>query len=433
MLGIQIARDPEMPLTRGGGVALVTDISAPDASTLVLRWSKPFYAANAGNISDFPAVPRHIVGDLYKQGNSQALVNNPYWASQFVGVGPYKISNWVEGSFTEAAANDDFFLGRPKIDRLIIKYYREAAPMVGALLASDYDLMAPGSLKINDLAQVTEMFGSQGGKMLTTLGDVGWARLQFRDADAPWVRDIRVRQALQQILDRQALADTFSPDGGTADIFAPKGSPVFQLAEQRGYPKYPYDINRAQALLRDAGWTLGNDGLVHNAGGQTLNFEVRVVSRTEEGLALADQWKRGGINAEMYAMGKPLSSRTDLKAANKGVFWMADAATPETWEFFRTAQIASDANGWTGRNLGGYSNPEYDRQYDGLVNELNPSRFESLYADFVRWTAQELPFVVAYYEISSNLTAFKGAIRGPTPVSSVARVGTWNINEWEMD
>ena len=172
---------------------------------------------------------------------------------------------------------------------------------------------------------------------------------------------------------------------------------------------------------------------MHNAAGQTLNFEVRVVSRTEEGLALADQWKRGGINAEMTALGKPLSSRTDLKAANKGVFWMADAATPETWEFFRTAQVASDANGWTGRNLGGYSNPEYDRQYDALVNELNPSRFESLYADFVRWTAQELPFVVAYYEISSNLTAFKGAIRGPTPVSSVARVGTWNINEWEMD
>jgi peptide/nickel transport system substrate-binding protein len=262
---------------------------------------------------------------------------------------------------------------------------------------------------------------------------VGWARLQFRDPDAPWVRDVRVRQALQHILDRQALADTFSPDGGPADIFAPKGDPVYQLAEQRGFPKYPYDISRAQALLRDAGWTLGSDGLVHNAAGQTLNFEVRVVSRTEEGLALADQWKQGGINAEMYAMGKPLSSRNDLKAANKGAFWMADSAVPDTFQFFRTSQIASDANGWAGRNLGGYSNPDYDRQYDQLVTELNPMRFVSEYADFVRWTARELPFIVAYYEVSSNMVAFKGPIRGPVAPAAVSRVGTWNIQNWEMD
>lgn len=433
VLGIQIARDPELPLPRSGGIELVTDASAIDASTLVLRWSQPYYGANVGDMARFPAVPRHILGDLYSQGDRQALVNSPYWAREFVGLGPYRLSDWVQGSHMELRANDEFFLGRPEIDRLIVKFFRDAAPMVAALLAGDYDLLAPGSLKINDLAQVTDVFTSQGGKMLMTLGDVGWARLQFRDPDAPWVRDIRVRQALQHILDRQALADTFSPDGGPADIFAPKGDPVYQLAEQRGFPKYPYDITRAQALLRDAGWTLGPDGLVHNAAGQSLNFEVRVVSRTEEGLALADQWKRGGINAEMYAIGKALSSRNDLKAANKGVFWMADTAVPDTFQFFRTTQIASDANGWAGRNLGGYSNPDYDRQYDQLVTELNATRFVSQYADFVRWTARELPFIVAYYEVSSNLVAFKGPIHGPTAPAAVSRVGTWNIRDWEMD
>ena len=151
---------------------------------------------------------------------------------------------------------------------------------------------------------------------------------------------------------------------------------------------------------------------MRNATGQTFNFEVRVVSRTEEGAVLADQWKRGGLNSEMYVMGKALSSRTDLKAQNKGVYWMADTATPGTWEFFRTAQIASDQNSWSGRNLGGFSQPEYDRLFDQLVNELNHSRFQSHYADMVRWTAQELPFLVAYYEISSNLTAIGPAFAG---------------------
>ena len=136
------------------------------------------------------------------------------------------------------------FFGRPKIDRLIVKFFRDAAPMSVALLAGDYDVMTPGSLKINDLDQVLDVFYGQGGKLITSLSDVGWARLQFRDPEAPWVRDVRVRQALQHLLDRQSLADTFSPDMARPTSSPPRARRPTSSPSSAASPDIPMTCRR---------------------------------------------------------------------------------------------------------------------------------------------------------------------------------------------
>jgi ABC-type transport system substrate-binding protein len=93
--GIQVARDPELPLPHTGGVELIQDATAPDAETLVIHWSQPYFGANLGKLQDIPAMPRHLVQDLYGQGDKQAFANSSYWTSQFVGLGPIA---WVSGS-----------------------------------------------------------------------------------------------------------------------------------------------------------------------------------------------------------------------------------------------------------------------------------------------------------------------------------------------
>ena len=106
VFGIQVVRDPEVPLPRTGGVPLVREVTAPDPETLAIRWSQTYFGANQGSPTEFPAVPRHIVGDLYRQGDKQALVNSPYWAREFVGIGPYKMGEWAPGAYTEARAGE---------------------------------------------------------------------------------------------------------------------------------------------------------------------------------------------------------------------------------------------------------------------------------------------------------------------------------------
>jgi peptide/nickel transport system substrate-binding protein len=433
VFGIQLVKDPEVPLPRTGGVSLVREVTAPDAETLVVRWSRTFYAANQGSPTEFPAVPRHLLADLYSQGDKQALVNSPYWAREFVGIGPYRLGDWVPGAYTEAHAFDGYVLGRPKIDRVILRYFLNPNAMAAGMLANDIDLVTLGSVKMDDIQPVADAWGTKGGTVIPSLTDATYAQFQFRTLESPWVGDVRVRQALSHLVDRQTLADTFSPLGGPAEIFAAKGDPVYQLAEQRGFPRQTYDLARAERLFADAGWTRGPDGVLVNASGQRFFIEVRVVSRVEEGLALVDQWKRGGLDAEMFTIGKAAVNQQEMKSTNRGVFWNAHTLTPETLEMWKSSQIATEANRWSGRNVSGYGSAEFDRLYDQLVNELDPAKSRPLYADLLRWQVGELFWIPAYYEVASAITAFRGGIRGPGPILPVSKVGTWNIHEWEID
>jgi peptide/nickel transport system substrate-binding protein len=437
VLGIQIAKDRDLPLPRGGGVTLVSDVTSPDPGTLVVRWAEPYFGANVGSPSDFPAAPRHLVGDVYRGGDQQLFVNSAYWARKFVGIGPYKVGEWVEGAYTEALAFDDYFLGRPKIDRVILRYFRDTNALVASVLSGDTDLVTIATLKMEDVEPIASAWGTQGGTIIPSYTDAMISRFQFRDFEAPWVRDVRVRHALVHLVDRQTLADTFSPAGGVADIFASKGEPAYQIAEQRGFPRYGYDLNRAERLLNEAGWSRGADGAYQNSAGQRFTIEVRVVEstpvNTRQGLALVDQWKRGGLDAEFFSVGKNATNKAELKALSKGVFHQSDTLTPDTFELFSSSQFATEQNRWSGRNITAYSNAEFDGLYEQLGVELDGSQRVSRYADLLRATTRDLPFFPEYYDVSSAITLFRSGIRGPGPVAAVSKVATWNIHDWDMN
>jgi MarR-like DNA-binding transcriptional regulator SgrR of sgrS sRNA len=145
--------------------------------------------------------------DLYRSGDKQAFTSNPYWALEFVGLGPYRIGRWVQGSFMEALAFDDYFLGRPKIDRLIIRYFTDATIIATNLLSGDLDLVAMGSLKSEDLIPVRSAWeASQGGTILEIDG------FQVATAlDEPLLREIASRTDGKYFAaaDQQALAAVY--------------------------------------------------------------------------------------------------------------------------------------------------------------------------------------------------------------------------------
>ena len=123
VLGMQIVQDAEVPARRARGVDQIADVVAPDSETVVVRWKQTFMLANAATLELMPAVAQHLVGDAYRQGDKQAVVNHPYWAREFVGLGAYRLGRWELGSELEALAFDQYFLGRPKIDRLLLRYF----------------------------------------------------------------------------------------------------------------------------------------------------------------------------------------------------------------------------------------------------------------------------------------------------------------------
>src|SRR5207237_4866982 len=102
------------------------------------------------------------------------------------------------------------------------------------------------------------------------------------------------------------------------------------------------------------------------AAGQHFRIDVTDQANTQvnvqTGLALQDQWRRGGLESEHVSIPPNPSNATELKVVGKGTWLQPDNLGP-TLEWYQSGQIASAQNNLTGQNVTGYNNPEFDRRY----------------------------------------------------------------------
>ncbi len=437
VFGTKIVQDPEVPLFRGIGIRFLSEVQAPDERTLVARWKVPFFDANVSGPMDITAVPYRAVGELYERRDMQALMNSPYWTAEFIGLGPYRLTQWILGSHTEAAAFDDYFAGRPKIDRVIIRYFSDLNTMVSNLLAGEVDVIPAGTIKLEEIMAIRQAWDPRkAGTVIQSRVEVQNLRFQFRYPNAPWASDVRVRRALTHLTDRQSLVDDLLyGTTTTADTFVAREDPVHQALEQRGFARYPFDVAAGERLMAEAGWNRVADGFV-NARGERFGIEFRVVANSQynvrEGLAITDQWKSVNLNPTLTIIPPLDPDKEELKATANGVYWFPDKLEPRVMESFTTGQTSSERSRWRGNNYGAYSNPAFDDLYDRYANTLEPARRRELQIELLRMFADDAVVVPLYYP-ANYATAFRSGIRGPGSIPPVQLVVTWNIHEWEMD
>src|SRR5262249_39697548 len=86
------------------------DVQAPDAGTVVITWKRLYPGASAigssygGTGRIFQALPRHILEQSFSQGQPEAFMSHPFWAGDYVGLGPFRLDRWEPGAFIEGSA-----------------------------------------------------------------------------------------------------------------------------------------------------------------------------------------------------------------------------------------------------------------------------------------------------------------------------------------
>ena len=65
VFGLKVVQDRDFPLERNERWSLISEVVAADASTLVVRWKQLYFNGNVSGPSALPALPRHLMGDLY--------------------------------------------------------------------------------------------------------------------------------------------------------------------------------------------------------------------------------------------------------------------------------------------------------------------------------------------------------------------------------
>jgi peptide/nickel transport system substrate-binding protein len=435
VFGTQIARDPDFvgdpPAV---GTRQLSEVVAPDDHTLVVRFPKPFVNANLGD--NTPALPRHILGDLYAQGEKQAIQNNRYWQTEFVGLGPFKVGQWVEGSFLEGLAFDDYFSGRPRVDRIVIHYYGDANVMITALLAGEIDVLPAGAqLDTRPLSTIRQAWGTTGGTVLPIPKGTRNLIPQLRDSAQPWASDVRARRAIAFALDKQLLVDTLQ-DGQTTPAFTSitPAIPAYQRLEQLGVQKYEYDPAQTQRLLADAGWTRAADGTYRNLAGQQFSFEITASNQpknVQEVEAVAGQFSALGLQAIPAPYPAAASNAAEIRMTYKGwLIWPASSLT-NAIDGFSSPSIGSEQNRYRGTNYGGYHSAEYDRLYDQFGITLDATQSQDLLAQMMKVAADDVAAIPLYY--ASLGVAFRKGVIGPTGAAPSQAANAWNIHTWDVE
>src|SRR5205085_7840004 len=161
VLAHQIFKDSGWTAAIPSGVSFIGEATAPDPQTLILKYPRIVNTASTLTPAEFPPVPRHILEDQVQQGGVPAIANHPVWTIEWVGLGPYKMVSRSLGSQLDAAAFDDYVFGRPKIDRLILKWTQDASALVARMLSGDAD-MVPNNMEASQAAVLKQQWESAG-------------------------------------------------------------------------------------------------------------------------------------------------------------------------------------------------------------------------------------------------------------------------------
>ncbi len=400
------------------GYDYIASVATPDRYTVVFHMKRPFGPAVTTLFSDnqpSPILPEHLLG-------REPNLNRVPFNDHPVGTGPYSFVRWSRSDSIELTANDAYYLGRPKIARMSIRFIPDESSMINLVRTHEIDLFTEASE--NGYAQLKTI-----PNVVTKLSDAHAAANVLLNNTHPQLRDVRVRQAIAAAIDRRAIVKKFISGAGTV---ATADLPSFMWASDPHVPVIAYDPAHARALLRQAGYVPGPDGLVMKDGRRlTLEFAYGQNVITSRLIVV-------GIQAYLRAVGIDVSVKgysTQQMFAGYGAGGIFQSGNFDLAWYTVTLGIDPDSSGrFTcgafpphGQNYSRYCSPAMDAAQNAGLDTPNEGARKIAYARSQALLARDVPIVFVFWP--KNVDAYDARLRGfaPNPVTP-----TWNAHEWSF-
>lgn len=429
---LAVRQDPATSRTVSGRIDLVQSASAPDPQTFVLHWSAPYADANLA--ADLEPLPMHLLEETF-QNHKDTFANSTFLSDQFVGQGPYRLVDWQRGSQMAFTRFDDYYQGRPPLDRVVVRFLGDANTMVAGILSGAVDMLLPVGVDLDAAAEVQRQWTGTGNQVRYDLTEsYRQIELQFRPEyarPADGLINLPVRTAFYQAIDRQKLAELFAHGlAPIADSFVAPNS-ALRPALESAIPQYPYDPAQASRILASGGWTRGADGTLVNAwSGDRFETELRASDLSEQKLmsAVASQWR--DIGAQVNEVVIPPTRARDREYGSTYAGGQFSAASLDILLSGRaaTSEIRTAANHWTGRNRSGYSNPRLDELVNRTAVTIDADERTEVLRQLVQEERGDLVGMPLYWTVSPVLQ-----VKGVKSHGTAGRVTTWNFYEFDKE
>src|SRR5207253_1498696 len=174
---------PEFGISNTAPQGLIDEMLAPDTRTVTIHWKRAYPFAGvleaSGNRS-LPPLPRHVLESQLQQASPEAVLGLPFWTTGYVGAGPFKVARWEPGSSIEAAAFDGHALGRPKIDRIQLRFISDANTALSNVLSGAVQLLMDDAIYFQQATVLKrEWANNQGGGIVIAAGLWRYTQIQL--------------------------------------------------------------------------------------------------------------------------------------------------------------------------------------------------------------------------------------------------------------
>jgi len=373
---------PQRDLLIVGGKPIV--VRKTDAQTIVFQMSKP-YGAGERLFDGMAILPRHLLEKPFQEGKLGQLGSLSGAASQWAGLGPFRLKEYVAGQRLVLERNPYYwksdakgnrlpyldelvFLFVPNADAQVLKFQSGETDLISQLGAENFSVL---SRQRNGYTVTDAGPGLEYNFLFFNLNDLGEKASSDLQRKQKWFRDVKFRQAVSAAADREAIVRL---------VYQGRGSAIWGLVtpgnKRWGDPNLPHpprSLDRARTLLKEAGftWATGPDGesTLQDSGGKPVEFSILTSSsnadRAKMAALLQDDLKQLGMRVQVV----PLEFRSLLDRVTQTREYDACVMGVASYD----ADPNSDINVWLssgGTHLWNPSQPHPSTPWESEIDRL---------------------------------------------------------------
>lgn len=364
----------------------MASVAAPDPSTVVITLKRPYAPLiSLLTVFDAPVLPKHV----YE--GTDPLTNPANEAP--VGSGPFKFVEWVRGERVVLERHDGYFLAPALLDRLIYRTVPQDVARSTAIEVGEADLLWGFYMPTSDLGRLEANPGVNVWKGLT----IPALYFMFMNTEHPSLADVRVRQALMFAIDRDQIVE--QAQGGLGETAGgPFGSAYrFAYGEATDYRTlYPYDPDRARALLAEAGVSDLTLRFVYDSARGSFAAAAEIIrdNLRQVGITLDVQPVERAVMVErVYGRDFDLTMQSFTSGGDPAI------------GYHRIYLSAAPGTNFV--NASGYGNPEVDAVLTEAAGLADQTARAALYGQAMAILAVDVPTMPIFDELSTEASNAK--------------------------
>ncbi len=426
----EAGRDPNSGIGPAELYRSLWKITVVDARTVTLHFDKLTFEYNsAGDLNPLPA---HLEREVWQADPRAYRTRTRYDTDSFnpgLWNGPYRVVAKETGASVTLARNEAWSGPAPVFDRIVVRTVESTPALEANLLAGQVDMIA-GELGL-PLDQALALQKRTRDRF----------RFEYRpgliyehidlNLDRPPLSDRRVRQALILAIDRAAISQRLFE--GRQPVAHSAINPLDGVFDP-DVRQWPHDPARAAALLDEAGWRRGADG-IRAKDGERLSLELMTTAgnRVRELVqqVLQGAWRQLGVDVRIRNEPPRVFFGETVRQRRFQMAMFAWISSPENVPrtTLHSEEIPTEARNWSGQNYPGFRNAEMDRIIEDLPVTLDLAARKPLWSRLQAIYAEELPAIPLFFRADAHI--WPRWLAGVRPTGHQFPSSLW-VEDWRV-